>query len=56
MCGKKGKYTTTNTFGGAGGFEGLERGLRKGKTQKLFSSFDDAEQEAKQVPKVWGRK
>jgi hypothetical protein len=45
----KKKCCETNTFGGAGGFEGLERGMKKGKVGKPFPSFNDAEKEAKQA-------
>ena len=45
-----------NAFGGKGGFEGLYSGLKKEKRMKLFPSQEDAENEARQVPKVWGNK
>jgi hypothetical protein len=47
----KKKCPCENTFNSRGGFEGLEQGLKKGKVQKPFPSFNDAEKEAKQVPR-----
>jgi hypothetical protein len=50
------KCPCENTFGGKEGFEGLERKLKQGKPMRLFPTEHDAEMEAKQVPKVWGKK
>jgi hypothetical protein len=47
------KCCETNTFGGAGGFEGLERGMKKGKVGKPFPTYEDAEKEVKKVPRNW---
>ncbi len=45
------EITEKNAFGGAGGFEGLNAKLRKAKRMKLFSTYEDAEKEVKQVPR-----
>jgi hypothetical protein len=40
------KQSTNNTFGG-GGFEAVERSIRKGKVKKLFPTQEDAERAAR---------
>jgi hypothetical protein len=54
MATKK-KCPCENTFNSGGDFEKIIQKIEKGKILKPFPTYGDAEMEAKQVPRAWGK-